>query len=174
MTTITTKLSRSFFEAPTVTVARELIGSRLIWRQKELLITETEAYRGLDDEACHASKGRTKRTEVMFGQPGRLYIYFIYGMYYCMNIVTEREGFPAAVLIRGALDLTTGSHLTGPGKLCKYLAIDKSYNCLDIIDNPDIYLTTYHHKLEITTTPRIGISKAKDKPWRFVANLNLQ
>jgi DNA-3-methyladenine glycosylase len=169
MTTTINKLPRSFFEASTITVARNLIGAKLVWKQRELIITETEAYLGLDDEACHAAKGRTKRTEPMFGQPGCLYIYFIYGMYYCMNIVTECEGFPAAVLIRGAIDLTTGSHLNGPGKLCKYLAIDKSYNCLDIIDNPDIYLTTSRHELEIITTTRIGISKAQDKPWRFVA-----
>src|SRR6478752_1914574 len=105
----TNKLQRDFFEAPTVTVARDLIGKKLVWKQKELVITETEAYIGDGDEACHASCGKTKRTEVMFGKPGCLYIYFIYGMYYCMNIVTEREGFPAAVLIRGAIDVRNGS-----------------------------------------------------------------
>jgi DNA-3-methyladenine glycosylase len=173
MTIHTNKLQRDFFEAPTITVARGLIGKKLVWKQKELIITETEAYVGKDDEACHASRGKTKRTEVMFGKPGCLYIYFIYGMYYCMNIVTEREGFPAAVLIRGAIDITEGSNaiLNGPGKLCKYLSIDKTYNCLNIIENDHIYLVDTHHKFEISATPRIGISKAQDKLWRFVTKI---
>jgi DNA-3-methyladenine glycosylase len=166
------KLAQSFFEAPTVMVARALIGKQFFWKGKRLVITETEAYIGKDDEACHAFRGRTKRTEVMFGKAGCLYVYFIYGMYYCMNIVTEKEGFPAAVLIRSAIDITNNKMvINGPGKLCKYLAIDKTYNHLDVVNNEEIYLLNSNSEYEILVTPRIGISKAREKPWRFIAKL---
>ncbi|WP_039456411.1 DNA-3-methyladenine glycosylase [Candidatus Jidaibacter acanthamoebae] len=167
------KLDLKFFERPTLLVAEELIGKYFIFNDKKLIITETEAYIGRDDEACHAARGKTKRTEVMFGRAGCLYIYFIYGMYYCMNVVTEEEGSAAAVLIRGALDISKPEQklLNGPGKLCKNLSIDKTYNTLDIVENDRIYFLGSDLKYEIQSTPRIGISKAKDKPWRFIANL---
>ena len=99
------KLKREFFERKTLVVARELLGKYLIHRIGTKIIsgmiTETEAYHGFRDLASHASRGRTKRTEIMFGPAGHAYIYLIYGMYYCLNVVTEREEYPAAVLIRG-------------------------------------------------------------------------
>ena len=119
-------LKRNFFNQPTLEVAKNLLGKMLVFEGFSGFVTETEAYIGQDDPACHASKGRTKRTDVMFGPPGYSYVYMIYGMYYCFNIVTEEEGYPAAVLIRG---LKLISHdqvlLDGPGKLCKRLNINK-------------------------------------------------
>ncbi|MBX4190313.1 DNA-3-methyladenine glycosylase, partial [Candidatus Parcubacteria bacterium] len=116
------KLDRQFFEQKTLKVARELLGKYLVRRIGNKVIaakiTETEAYCGPNDKACHASKGRTSRTEVMFGKAGHAYVYLIYGMYHCLNIVTEKENYPAAVLIRGI-----GS-INGPGKLCRELKID--------------------------------------------------
>ncbi len=168
------KLDIEFFERPTLLVAKELIGKYLIFKNRKLIITETEAYISENDEACHASRGKTKRTEVMFGKAGCLYVYFIYGMYYCMNVVTEREGFAAAVLIRGALEITDEYQklFNGPGKLCKALSVDKSYNTLNIIENDEIYFLDSPLKYPILTTPRIGISKAQDKLWRFLANIS--
>lgn len=95
------KLSRDFFDRSTLLVAEELIGKVLLFNGQKGLITETEAYMGFDDPASHAYKGKTPRNQVMFGKPGFSYVYFIYGMYHCLNVVTEKAGFPAAVLIRG-------------------------------------------------------------------------
>jgi DNA-3-methyladenine glycosylase len=93
------KLRQEFFARDTVTVAQELLGQRLCFQGKSGIITETEAYVGQDDPACHAARGMTKRTEVMFGQAGVVYVYLIYGKYYCLNLVTEKLDFPAAVLV---------------------------------------------------------------------------
>jgi hypothetical protein len=104
-------LTRDFFHRPTVLVAQELLGKTLVFNGQRGRITETEAYLGqADDPACHAARGKTKRNAVMFGQAGLSYVYFIYGMYYCFNIVTEDEHFGAAVLIRGVLE-DSGRHL---------------------------------------------------------------
>lgn len=168
----TSKLGIKFFERPTLEVARDLIGKIFIFKNRKLIITETEAYTAQGDEACHAFRGKTKRTEVMFGKAGHLYIYFIYGMYYCMNIVTEKEGVAAAVLIRGGVEITNQNPLSisGPGKLCRAFSIDKNYNKLNIVEHEEIYLIDSKEKYDINITPRIGISKAKDKMWRFVGN----
>ncbi len=111
------KLSRQFFNRPTLQVAKELLGKFLVYKINEeiiaAMITETEAYIGPRDLASHASHGKTPRTEVMFGPPGHAYIYLIYGMYHCFNIVTERDGYPAAVLIRGACPVRGRSPLGG-------------------------------------------------------------
>ncbi|MBI2640867.1 MAG: DNA-3-methyladenine glycosylase [Candidatus Sungbacteria bacterium] len=134
-------LSKDFFNRPTLQVAQELLGKFLVrkigHRKIFGIITEVEAYIGPKDKASHASRGRTKRTEVMFGKPGYWYVYLIYGMYYCLNIVTEKEHYPAAVLIRSIV--TSDSHsnilknirideVRGPGKVCKYFKIDKRFN----------------------------------------------
>lgn len=122
----TSRLNRDFFNRPTLQVAQELLGKVLHFNQHQLIITETEAYHGTDDPACHAARGKTPRCEVMFDKAGVSYVYFIYGMYYCLNIVTEEEGTAAAVLIRGArLIGHDKTDLSGPGKLCRYLGIDK-------------------------------------------------
>jgi len=135
-----------------------------------------EAYCGVADLACHASKGRTKRTEIMFGPAGFAYVYMIYGMYFCLNFVTEKEGSACAVLIRGVRSErsgeTGGIELKGPGKTCRFLNIDKSYNGLDLTTGDMIWTEKRtFKKVNYITDKRIGIDYAgeyKDKPWRFI------
>lgn len=166
------RLKRNFFNRDTLIVAQELLGKYLvrkiggkITRSK---ITETEAYCGPADLACHASKGLTPRTKVMFGPPGHAYVYLIYGMYHCLNIVTEKEGYPAAVLIRGVeLD-----GLNGPGKLCRGLKIDKRLNEADICLSKELWTEEGENisYSKIKKSKRIGVDYAgkwKDKLWRF-------
>lgn len=166
------KLGKDFFLRPTLEVARDLLSKELFFEGSRFIISETEAYVGKDDPACHASSGkRTKRNEIMFWEAGHIYIYLIYGMYYCMNFVTEEEGFPAAVLLRGLKPVDSNNKipsLNGPGKLTKFLGIDKEYNGMDIINNDRFYVSDINLKSEYITTPRIGISKGKEKLWRFV------
>src|SRR6185312_387532 len=123
-------LSKRYFNRPTLTVARSLVGKYVVRENGRGRMTgkiiEVEAYVGCQDKACHASKGRTTRTEVLFGPPGISYVYLIYGMYHMLNVVTERMEFPAAVLIR-AIEVD-GELIDGPGKLCRVLAIDRSLN----------------------------------------------
>jgi DNA-3-methyladenine glycosylase len=160
------RLTYDFYNRNVVMVAKELLGKKLIFGNHEGIITETEAYGGDNDEASHAYKGITKRSNIMFGPPGVAYIYLIYGMYHCLNIVTQKEGDASAVLIRGLK--FPHIHLNGPGKICKYLNIDKSYNGLDIVNNDIFYLTKGLKPANIEATPRIGINKATDKLWRFI------
>lgn len=164
------RLLRPFFEQPTVIVAQELLGKRLLLGSFQGIITETEAYRGEDDPACHAAKGRrTSRTEVMYGQAGCAYVYFIYGMYYCLNIVTEAEGFPAAVLIRGLLlEEPYLKHLNGPGKLCRDLKITKSLNYLDFTVAQGASIEEALALPPFIQTSRIGIRLGTEKLWRYV------
>ncbi len=156
------------------------------------MITEVEAYHGEDDLACHASRGRTPRTEVMFGEPGHAYVYMIYGMYHCLNIVTEKKDFPAAVLIRGlanieesrALEgsrrqsgskksLALDEKLDGPGKLCRFMKIDKKLNDWDLTKGEKLWLENKSPRaklLEAKKSKRIGIDYAKHCKqylWRF-------
>jgi DNA-3-methyladenine glycosylase len=166
---MTNTLSRSFFEQPTLTVAWELIGSRLHFHGQSGIITETEAYIGKEDPACHAAKGLTPRTKVMFGPAGFSYVYFIYGMYHCLNIVTESEGFPAAVLIRGVIwEQQLNCHLSGPGKLCKAWDITKEHNNLDVCNSSNFRVTSKTYSAKVLTTPRIGIKVGVEHLWRFV------
>jgi DNA-3-methyladenine glycosylase len=127
-------LSQLYFSRPTVQVARSLIGKYLVrsldGREVAGRIIEVEAYVGSGDKACHASKGKTRRTEVMFGPSGKAYVYLIYGMYHCLNVVTERQEFPAAVLIR-AIEVD-GVLIDGPGRLCRALQIDRSLDRTDL------------------------------------------
>jgi DNA-3-methyladenine glycosylase len=128
-------------------------------------ISEVEAYMQ-DDEASHSFRGLTTRTSVMFGPPARAYVYFIYGMYNCLNVVTEAEGTGAAVLIRGL----EAEGLDGPGKICREWQIDRSANGLDMLDPASgIWITPRpaDFSAEILISPRIGISKAQDRLWRF-------
>jgi DNA-3-methyladenine glycosylase len=161
---------KKFYARPTLTVARELIGATLCRKlpNKTILhgtIVEVEAYTQ-DDPACHAHRGLTKRTSVMFGPPGNAYVYFIYGMYYCLNVVTEREGTPGAVLIRAV----AAEGANGPGKLCRQWQIDSAQNGVSLL-KPDSELWICPGALvaedDIVVSERIGISQAKDYPWRF-------
>ena len=162
-------LTRDFFAQPTLTVAQELLGKILVFGDKAGLITETEAYRGEDDPACHAARGKTPRTAVMFGPAGVSYVYFIYGMYHCLNFVTEEEGKPAAVLIRALMLLTPAPlHLNGPGKLCRHLGITREHSGIDITENDSFYVKDSPLSPPFDATPRIGIKRGQDKLWRFV------
>jgi DNA-3-methyladenine glycosylase len=160
------RLDRLFFQRPTVQVAQELLGKRLTFHNVSGIITETEAYHQDNDPACHAYKGKTLRNAPMFGPAGHSYVYFIYGMYYCLNLVTEAEGTAAAVLIRG-LKIDKLS-LDGPGKLCRHLKITKAHNAIDFIKCDYFYLTDDGIKPNFISTPRIGIRQGTDKLWRFL------
>lgn len=170
-----TPLPQHFYARATETVAEELLGKTLVFvtpaRTMRGRIVETEAYLGPHDLACHAFKGRTKRTEVMFGAPGTAYVYLIYGMYHMLNIVTEREDFPAAVLIRALEPVSDLSAATdGPGKLTRTLGITRSHNGLSLLA-PPLYLTGGPAPSRVIRTPRIGIDYAgswKDAPLRFI------
>jgi len=168
-------ITRSYFNRPTLTVARWMIGKYLV-RQNGTGITagkiiEVEAYIGPQDKACHASKGRTPRTEVLFGPPGISYVYLIYGMYHCLNVVTERAGFPAAVLIR-AVEVN-GELIDGPGRLCRALEIDRSLDRLDMTSGESMWFEDRGAAIPrgaIGMFPRIGVDYAGEwakKPWRF-------
>lgn len=165
------KLKRSFFNQSTLKVAEQLLGKMLVFKNIRGIITETEAYYGFDDPASHAFRGKTPRSAIMFGNPGFSYVYLIYGMYHCLNIVTEEKGFPAAVLIRGLKLIDPPElHLDGPGKLCRQLGITKEHNALDLIKNSEIYVACINQALSFSRTPRVGIKVGQDKLWRFLAN----
>src|SRR5438876_11339594 len=139
------KLPRSFYGRDTIAVARELLGKWLVHavRGEERVgkIVEAEAYLGPHDLAAHSSKGLTERTKVLFGPPGHAYVYLIYGMYYCMNVVTEREGHGSAVLLRALEPIKNLTGRTaGPGLLCKAMGIDRALNGCDLL-NKDLFIT---------------------------------
>jgi DNA-3-methyladenine glycosylase len=168
-------LPRIYFNRPTLTVARSLVGKYLIrcidGREIAGKIIEVEAYVGSEDKACHASKGRTQRTDVMFGPAGIAYVYFIYGMYHCLNVVTEREECPSAVLIR-AIELD-GKLIDGPGRLCRAMQIDRSLNRADLTVGESLWFEDRGASVKrghVGAHPRIGVDYAgawAKKPWRF-------
>ncbi len=170
-------LKRSFYKKDTLKVAQGLLGCFLVRKINgkiiKGMITETEAYIGEDDLASHASKGRTPRTEIMYGEAGHAYIYMIYGMYFMLNIVTEKKGFPAAVLIRGIeASIEASKSLDGPGKLTKYFKIDKSLNRHDLTEGKKLWIErgSKISKSKIKSAKRIGIDYAKHCKhylWRF-------
>ena len=186
------KILRSFYEQSTVDVARQLLGKYLVRQHADGTtigkIVETEAYCGPEDKACHASRGRTPRTEIMFGPAGHAYVYFVYGFHYMLNIVTEGKDFPAAVLIR-AVEPLSGIALmkkrrgteeprnlaSGPGKLCEAFAIDRTLNGSDMCGGI-LYVEDHAEPVtKVVTTPRIGVDYAgkwKHKPWRFLIRDN--
>jgi DNA-3-methyladenine glycosylase len=161
-----------FFARPALIVARELIGKVLVRRsgQREIaaIIHETEAYTGPHDLACHGSKGRTARTEVMFGPAGHWYVYFIYGIHWMLNVVTDDVEHPAAVLIRGA------GEWTGPARLTKALSIDKHLNATWAARSSGLWIEDRAIRIPrgaVQRTPRIGVDYAGEwaaKPYRFV------
>lgn len=168
-------LGREFFDRPTVAVARSLVGKYLVRAIEGRIfagkIVEVEAYVGPKDKACHASKGRTPRTDVMFGPAGVAYVYLIYGMYHCLNVVTEREEFPSAILIR-AIELE-GKLIDGPGRLCRALEIDRGLNRADLTEGESLWFEDRGVALkrgELGAHARIGVDYAgawAKKLWRF-------
>lgn len=185
-------LQRSFFDRATLEVAEGILGALLVrelpsGRRISGWVTEAEAYVGSEDRACHARHGKTDRNAPMWGPPGRAYVYFTYGMHWMLNAVTEGEGYPAAVLLRGLLPKEgidemrqrrqgrADSELTdGPAKLCQALAIDKEFNEVDLCDRgghlwfePGIPVPSN----VVTRGPRVGLNNVPDpwlsKPWRY-------
>jgi len=180
MTTRSSDLPRSFFARDAETVARELLGCLLVRRSPEgdkiCRVVETEAYVGAHDLACHASKGRTPRTDPMFGEAGHAYVYFVYGMHHLLNVVTGPVGDPQAVLLRGAEPWprtgTRDSRFAGPAKLCKALGITtQTHNRMDVCAGGEVVFRQRTESVgEVGVTPRIGVEYAKEwavAPLRF-------
>jgi DNA-3-methyladenine glycosylase len=193
------RLTRRFFQHPTLIVARELLGARLVRVERSGsrssgLIVEVEAYIGSDDLGCHARAGRTARNAAMWGPAGHAYVYFTYGMHWCLNVVTEVDGFPAAVLLRalvpaegretmrrrrgpaGDRDMTGG-----PARLCQALGIDRRYNGHDLCaPEANLFLETgvLIPELDVTKSPRVGLNKVPEPwrslPWRFLVRPSAQ
>jgi DNA-3-methyladenine glycosylase len=205
-------LKKSFYQKNTLEVAQKLLGCNLVRKVNgkiiKSVITETEAYMGEDDLASHASRGRTPRTQLMYGEAGHAYVYMIYGMYYCLNIVTEKKDFPAAVLIRGVKIISDSPFrkgrcpqdrgirktlsenknfqiplgppflkeeivLNGPGKLCKFLKIDRKLNGWDMTKGKKLWIERGNKikPSKIKKSKRIGIDYAKhckEYLWRFI------
>lgn len=175
------KLQRDFYVRDTTEVARELLGAFLVHRvgdeERVGRIVETEAYLGAHDLAAHSSKGITNRTRIMYGPPGYAYVYLIYGMHHCMNIVTEPEGSGSAVLLR-ALEPVKNVALDtrGPGRLCKAMGIDLALNGHDLLSN-DLHILPRipAEEISIVSAPRIGVDYAGEwaaKPLRFYVKGN--
>ncbi len=171
---MTKRFDRSFYSRDVLEVAPQLLGQHLVrigpdGQPSTYIISETEAYRGGEDLACHASKGMTPRTRVMFGDGGYLYMYLIYGMHWMMNVVTGDSGVPQAVLFRGLREAS------GPGRLTKLLDVDRNFYGEDLVSSDRIWIETSGSTPAYSTGPRIGIDNAglpwKDMPWRFLMNL---
>jgi DNA-3-methyladenine glycosylase len=167
-------LDADFFAQPALVVARQMLGKYLVRRMPDgdvaLPILETEAYVGPHDLACHAAKGCTPRTAVMFGPPGVWYVYFVYGIHWMLNVVTGEEGYPSAVLLRGA------GPWNGPAKLTKALHIDKQLNGQPAVPESGLWIEDRGERISaarISKTPRIGVDYAgvwAAKPYRFVVD----
>ncbi|HYL69848.1 MAG TPA: DNA-3-methyladenine glycosylase [Candidatus Dormibacteraeota bacterium] len=169
------KPPRAFFERSTLVIARDLIGMHLVHddgrRLRRGRIVETEAYQGPRDRAAHSSRGRTARTEVMFGAPGHAYVYFIYGFWNCLNVVTGAVGVPHAVLLRALEPLAgLGERTSGPGLLCRAMGIDRRFNGIDLLGD-ELWLEAGHGPApRLGRTARIGVEYAGEwalKRWRF-------
>jgi DNA-3-methyladenine glycosylase len=178
------RLDRGFYSRNTLDVARELPGCVLVRRVGARVlsgrIVEVEAYRGRDDPASHSYRRATKRSSIMFGEAGHVYMFFSYGNHWCLNFTAEKEGDPGGVLIR-ALEPIEGveemmrnrgvSELqrlaNGPGNLTQALEIDGGFNGEDLVTSKRLYVEEKEGAVPVKTSPRIGISKAKELPWRF-------
>ncbi len=160
------KLPRSFYDRDTITVAKELLGKYLVHVSGGVdrigKIVEVEAYLGPHDLAAHSSRGLTERTKIMFGPPGHAYVYMIYGMYFCMNVVTEREGHASAVLLRAIEPVKNIERRTqGPGRLCKAMGIDKRLNGHDLLSDDFCIATPARaESLTVVRRPRVGVDYA--------------
>lgn len=171
-----TKLPREFYDRNTIDVARDLLGKLLVKRNGELerigRITEVEAYLGPHDLAAHTSRGITPRTRVMFGPPGYAYVYLIYGMHHCMNVVTDEDGHGSAVLLRALEPVQNLNENTrGPGRLCKAMGINLEHYGHDLCSN-DLFIAqpTLTESIDIVERPRVGVDYAGEwahKPLRF-------
>jgi DNA-3-methyladenine glycosylase len=182
-----TVLPRPFYRRPSLEVARDLLGRTLVRTLPDGArlsgrIVEAEAYRR-DDPASHSYRGRTPRTDVMFGLPGRLYVYFTYGMHFCMNVVTGRDGEGSAVLLRAVEPLEGLDRMAehrglesprllcaGPGRLCQAFAVGREQNGTDLVTGPDVRIERGSpvSEHEVVAGPRVGITVALEQPWRFV------
>lgn len=182
-----TPLTRDFYCRDTLKVAHDLLGCHLVRQYEgELMvakIVETEAYRGSEDSACHAHRRKTPRTEAMFGPPGHAYVYLVYGMHWLLNVVTQPEGNPCAVLIRAVEPVTgeaamralrdvRGRNLSnGPGKLSRALRIDKALYGHDMTQPNALWITAGEPPHTVASGPRVGIDYAqpadRDAPWRL-------
>lgn len=179
------RLTRDFFARYTPDVARDLLGKVLVRQLDGKTLTgrivETEAYRGRDDPASHAFRGPTKRTMVMFGRAGLVYVFFSYGFHWCLNITTEATGEPGAVLIRAIEPLRGIEEMrhrrrmvkdlrlltSGPGRLTQALGIDASLNGEDVVTSRRLYLVEGKADAEIASSPRVGLSIGRETPWRY-------
>ncbi|RLD23621.1 MAG: DNA-3-methyladenine glycosylase [Bacteroidetes bacterium] len=168
------RLGREFYQQDVLQVAPGLIGQHLVrifpdGSKSTYVISETEAYRGGEDLACHASKGKTTRTEVLFGEGGHLYMYLIYGMYWMLNVVTANVDVPQAVLFRGLREIS------GPGRLTRLIGVDKEYYGEDLVVSDRIWIEESGVHPDYVAGPRVGIDYAgdpwKDMPWRFLIKL---
>lgn len=166
------KLDKDFFHRDALVVAPELVGKILVHRlpdgtELRERISETEAYCGEEDRACHASKGRTSRTELLYGESGIIYVYLCYGMHWLMNVITGEKDAPQGVLIRA------GELHSGPAKLTRYLQINGAFNGQPICGNSEIWIEDDGNSPKIRTAPRVGIDYAGDYwksiEWRFIA-----
>ena len=159
------RLGYDFFRRPCPEVAADLVGKVLVYKGNTLRISETECYCGENDTACHASRGRTQRTEVMYREAGTIYVYLCYGMHWMLNIVTGEVDQPEAVLIRACVDAA------GPGKLTKALAITGVQNRSSVVTGGDLWIGDDGFRCETVTDKRVGIGYAsqedQDRLWRF-------
>jgi DNA-3-methyladenine glycosylase len=169
-------LAENFFYGDTLSIAEKLLGKYLVRRvngeETALLINELEAYDGPGDKACHASKGKTPRNEIMFGEGGYFYVYFVYGVHWMLNIVVGEKDYPAAILIRGA------GEISGPARLTKFLKVDKGLNKKKAVPETGLWFEDRGIKLKnknIIKTPRIGIDYAgpvwSKKPYRLCLDI---
>jgi DNA-3-methyladenine glycosylase len=183
------KLARRFYDRPTLKVAKELLGKYLVVQKDGHVlsgkIVETEAYVGFKDPASHAYRGMTPRNAVMFGSPGYAYVYLTYGMHHCLNLVTEKKGYPAAVLIR-AIEPVDGIQLmkrrrgrrklrdltSGPAKLCQALGVDRKLNGADLCSDIIFVEDRGEAPGRIARSSRIGVNDGKEKNWRFFLKSN--
>lgn len=155
------RLGREFFLRDALEVAPELVGKTLVSslpgaQERRLVITETEVYRGVEDSACHAHRGRTKRTEMLYRPGGAVYVYLCYGIHWLLNVITGPEDFPQGVLIRAC------EGFEGPGKLTKYLGITGAQNGIDICSSPLLRIEDEGRMVNITTDKRVGIAYAEE------------
>lgn len=159
------RLPYEFYHRHALEVAPALVGKVIVCGDIRLRISETEAYCGETDTACHASKGRTQRTEVLYADAGTIYVYLCYGMHWMMNVITGDENDPQGVLIRACVDAP------GPGRLTKKLGIDKRFNRQSILSCPDLWIEDDGQRFEIVADKRVGIGYAsqedQDRLWRF-------